>query len=553
MTWVKFVSHDLRSYAEFLPTEICYVFTTNKIFSIKLYIFYFTGTTIVKVEVDDFNDRAPYFIPRKPVLQLTENMKAFSESTVALATFTYDDDLNPNKGPFKYYLITHTHLFSVGIHNGVVQAKTPLDREVIAEYEPVIRVEDNGAPLNRMTSTLTFLLRVKDENDEPSKQRPLTITTYVYNETKNSGKLADIKPMDKDLVGDYNCKISGIDANSFFISKACDLSIKSSINEGSYKLHVTGSDGKHGSVEYPLTIYVHQLKLPAIQNSVVLRLFNAKESSFLEERLSTVTQTINSGLGKNEAATIYSAVNSDIRTFDLYLFVSTTFGYLDYQTIITKLASLKPSLLSATGAQRLLIGFNNCTLYPNYCGPDGICKTSIVVDPQLFNSFGTGRRILASTMVSQQSSCTCSEDFSGNRCETPLRTCQRYITFKHYVCAYCCFRNICKNGGTCAIRHQREMCVCSTGWQGFSCEDDVNECNNVVCLNGGKCSNTMGSFLCHCPMVNINLLSVVPCYLFWFCWNFCFFYLSLKLNIWSLQHNEIFAIFFAKLNLFRLA
>ena len=41
-------------------------------------------------------------------------------------------------------------------------------------------------------------------------------------------------------------------------------------------------------------------------------------------------------------------------------------------------------------------------------------------------------------------------------------------------------------------------CNCSTGWQGNHCQDDVNECSNPPCQNGGQCINVPGTYICVC-------------------------------------------------------
>ena len=42
-------------------------------------------------------------------------------------------------------------------------------------------------------------------------------------------------------------------------------------------------------------------------------------------------------------------------------------------------------------------------------------------------------------------------------------------------------------------------CDCLEGWQGDLCEQDINECLDNPCLNGGVCNNTAGAFTCSCP------------------------------------------------------
>ncbi|XP_017095248.2 cubilin homolog [Drosophila bipectinata] len=67
-----------------------------------------------------------------------------------------------------------------------------------------------------------------------------------------------------------------------------------------------------------------------------------------------------------------------------------------------------------------------------------------------------------------------------------------------------CQGSPCKNGGTCYDAYKAFQCVCASGWQGPTCEDDVNECSEFAgtdlagCLNNGQCINTPGSYSCVC-------------------------------------------------------
>ncbi|KAL7734838.1 hypothetical protein ACLKA6_011119 [Drosophila palustris] len=67
-----------------------------------------------------------------------------------------------------------------------------------------------------------------------------------------------------------------------------------------------------------------------------------------------------------------------------------------------------------------------------------------------------------------------------------------------------CSSNPCKNGGTCHDAYQAFHCNCPAGWQGATCEDDVNECFDLahtdlgVCMNDAQCINTPGSYRCVC-------------------------------------------------------
>jgi hypothetical protein len=76
-----------------------------------------------------------------------------------------------------------------------------------------------------------------------------------------------------------------------------------------------------------------------------------------------------------------------------------------------------------------------------------------------------------------------------------------------------CTNDICHNGGTCISNAQNssKLCLCPTGFQGSTCQYDVNECKGIVVgksyensglvNNGGchqACINTIGNFYCSC-------------------------------------------------------
>ncbi|XP_072020163.1 LOW QUALITY PROTEIN: cubilin-like [Amphiura filiformis] len=66
-----------------------------------------------------------------------------------------------------------------------------------------------------------------------------------------------------------------------------------------------------------------------------------------------------------------------------------------------------------------------------------------------------------------------------------------------------CNNNPCRNGGTCINLYQGYQCRCTPGYQGTTCNDDVNECSIIggtidACQNGGTCMNTRGSYRCQC-------------------------------------------------------
>ena len=121
--------------------------------------------------------------------------------------------------------------------------------------------------------------------------------------------------------------------------------------------------------------------------------------------------------------------------------------------------------------------------------------------------------------------CDCrGTQFKGRRCENePRTTCERLKPCLNgatcvdeiagdYTCKcgpgyagrHCeidkCNPNPCQNGATC--RHfnssLRFQCLCPNGFEGETCQVNIDDCANVNCLNGGTCVDKVGKFTCEC-------------------------------------------------------
>ncbi|KAI3385588.1 hypothetical protein SNEBB_010771, partial [Seison nebaliae] len=83
--------------------------------------------------------------------------------------------------------------------------------------------------------------------------------------------------------------------------------------------------------------------------------------------------------------------------------------------------------------------------------------------------------------------CTCNGRFAYKNC-----------TYNYNECAS--YNGNCKNGATCHDTLGGVWCECSAGWEGTTCETNINECERLKpCQFGGTCSDRSGYYRCTCP------------------------------------------------------
>ena len=63
-----------------------------------------------------------------------------------------------------------------------------------------------------------------------------------------------------------------------------------------------------------------------------------------------------------------------------------------------------------------------------------------------------------------------------------------------------CFSDPCQNGGTCTDLHMLNdfNCTCAPGFEGKSCQIDIDDCDPNPCQNGGTCTDLVNSYRCFC-------------------------------------------------------
>ncbi|WAR04750.1 MLP-like protein [Mya arenaria] len=91
--------------------------------------------------------------------------------------------------------------------------------------------------------------------------------------------------------------------------------------------------------------------------------------------------------------------------------------------------------------------------------------------------------------------CYCDQD--GFQLDADLKTC--IDCDAGYWGGNCSETCTCITANSKACNRTNGICTCKSGWEGSTCESDINECDNSsVCPDNSQCRNTNGSFECNC-------------------------------------------------------
>ncbi|PAA46688.1 hypothetical protein BOX15_Mlig018123g1 [Macrostomum lignano] len=166
-----------------------------------------TGYLQLSVVVTDTNDCFPVFDRESYHAKVVEN----SMPKPVLTVHATDGDIGEN-GRVKYQLASDTlsrvHRFvEVGLEDGAVSLRRPIDREELAVLEFQVRAVDGGSPAK--TSVATVQLTVLDLNDCPPRIELPARRTGVF-ENRQPGTVVlsfTVKDDDLGINGSVQCKL----------------------------------------------------------------------------------------------------------------------------------------------------------------------------------------------------------------------------------------------------------------------------------------------------------------------------------------------------------
>ncbi|CAD5123767.1 DgyrCDS12075 [Dimorphilus gyrociliatus] len=175
-----------------------------------------TGTTTIYLQIEDVNNKIPFFNPMKQSIAIYENVTIGSEIYTVKA---FDSDLNSD---LTYSIKSVTGMatkglkvddlssvFSVENKTGVVKTRKKLNREEIKTFSIDIFVSDmNAFQPEFQNSTMTLTVELKDVNDNPPKfEKSEYYANSLREDAKINSPVITVNAVDEDDPATDNAKI----------------------------------------------------------------------------------------------------------------------------------------------------------------------------------------------------------------------------------------------------------------------------------------------------------------------------------------------------------
>lgn len=436
-----------------------------------------TGTSTLMVTLEDINDNGPTLLTTKA--EVLENQRA---GTLVIILSATDPDLAPNRGPFSYSLMTDTLSTSYFLlsSSGELSTSREIDRELTREFFLPVLIKDSGVP--QMSSTGTVYVKVKDQNDNPSRPRSLQIYVHFFGSMFFGGSLGLVKPDDPDVQDTFWCSLIPPSTSLFSIpAGTCELHSSARSGDATFDLTVHSNDGVHASVSSRVRVFFLGFSNATVDNSILIRLASRTASDFLAQNYLNFVRVANSQLaGLGTGVQIYGAFDSNNQTFLMVAVRRAQGQYVSPSGVTTFFQSIKDILHRQSGVNIDSVDYDSCAQNP--CQNGASCKRHLAVGPNL-NTVESLPVILVSNRPLQPYVCHCRPGYAGSLCQMDIDECQP---------------SPCHNGGTCHNLVGGFSCSCPDGFTGSACERDLNECLSNPCRNGAPCQNYPGGFSCLC-------------------------------------------------------
>ncbi|KAF6198555.1 hypothetical protein GE061_008303 [Apolygus lucorum] len=167
-----------------------------------------SATTTLQINVGDVNDHPPTFETSATGTTSAALSESAPVGSVVAQLRASDLDIGIN-AQIEYSLMnvesggldSGEGVFSIDPQTGLISTRQPLDREVAEVYTVVAQASDQAQPLDsRLTSTVSLVVRVSDENDNYPQFGERTISVNLPEETPSLSNpvVAQVKASDAD-------------------------------------------------------------------------------------------------------------------------------------------------------------------------------------------------------------------------------------------------------------------------------------------------------------------------------------------------------------------
>ncbi|XP_033127144.1 protocadherin Fat 4-like [Anneissia japonica] len=434
-----------------------------------------SGFTTVVISLTDVNDNGP--ILETSAGSVLENRPIGSNVMTLIAS---DPDIAPQE-PFSFSIYSGGSKFDLDRSSGLLTTNAVFDRESQSEYFLSIEISDSGSP--QMTSISTLRIKIEDENDNPSSSRTARIEVKSYESNFPGGLIAEVKPNDVDTDDTFNCRLISSDTSMFSILRGCELHSTSHSGENQYQLTVSGNDGTHAEVQSSFSVEFQQFGSAALTSSLTLRLSNTNAEYFVMNSYNQFLTSVSSLLNSGESIIVFSLKDvSDNNQLDLLVAIEKSNGqYIPRSQASAFFQSNINTIESQSNVDIEMINFTPCQLNP--CQNQGTCSDYVeMYDDEIIVE--TSEIIIVARNTSRVFECACAIEFHGTLCELEVDQCESVV---------------CQNGGTCVDGSGSFSCQCLSGFSGDLCEINNDDCNGNLCTNGGTCIDLVNTHRCECP------------------------------------------------------
>lgn len=374
-----------------------------------------------------------------------------------------------------------------------------------------------------MKSTHTVKISVQDQNDSPSASRSVHVVVHAFNDQFPIGKIADVRPNDGDLVGDYRCRlVNDIQPKGVLsIPMNCNLHASKVALGSGFSFSVLGNDGKHADVLSTVTVEFISFNNRTIENTLIVRIENVTASKFLSRYYKDFLDLLKNASHHGDSPLIYSLYDNE-GGLEIALAIRDGNEYRSAESVRLMLIRRQNAIRQLFQQNVVVtIGYSPCK--NNIC-ENGACKDDIMVI-QDTTIVDTQSLIFTSPLVRHDFTCFCMEGFTGKKCEKRQDPCTPNPCQAGGICrkqgndfqCQCppkregllceeeridkCDENPCQNGGSCRESPDSSsyFCLCRPGYRGTQCEIIADSCRPNPCMNGGSCVSLKPGYKCNCP------------------------------------------------------